>query len=95
MWKNWEKEIISNRERYYTLPLHLEIEKTKMVVELTVMIRQISDSPEEWKVLITTHHRSSGEYIVFEDTFQSLQDAEMTAWDQAQQSINIRKDWLT
>ena len=94
MWENWDIEEISDMEKYYSLPLHLEIEGTKMVVELTVMLRQIDDSSEKWQVLISTYHRSSGEYVVFKETFQSLRDAEEAAWNQAQKSIDIRKEWL-
>jgi hypothetical protein len=95
MWENWEKEVISDKEIYYTLPLHLEIEETEMVIELTVMLLQNSGNHGRWKVSITAHHRSSGEYIGFEGTFQSFEEAEKKAWDRAQEAINIRKKWLS
>jgi hypothetical protein len=83
------------QQLYFTLPLHLEIEGTKMVIELTVMLLQSGDNLRNWKVLITTHHRSSGEYVVFEDMFESFEEAEKRAWDKAQESINIRKKWMS
>jgi hypothetical protein len=95
MWENWEREEISDKEIYYTLPLRLEIEGTRMVIELTVMLLRSGDNVRNWKVLITTHHRSSGEYVVFEDMFESLEEAEKRAWDKAQESINIRKKWMS
>jgi hypothetical protein len=94
MWENWEKEETSDK-KIYSLPLGLEIEGTKMVIELTIMLLRSSDNPKNWEVLITTFHPSTGENIVFEDTFQSFQKAEKAAWDQAQASIKIRKKWLT
>lgn len=91
MWENWEKTKISNREKIYSFLLDLEGENPKTSIELTAMLIRDEDDPSKWKVLVTAFHPSSGEYIDYEDTFRSFQEAENMAWKQAQDSIGIRK----
>lgn len=90
MWENWEKTKISNTEKIYSFLVTLKGEP-KIVIELTAMLLQTQDIPPNWKVLITAFHPSSGEYIDFEDTFLSLEEAEKKAWEEAQEAIKVRK----
>lgn len=95
MWENWEKTRISDTEKIYSFLLDFVFEDLKVKIELTAMLIQDKEDPQKWKVLITAFHPSSGEYIDFEDSFQSFEEAEKSAWNQAQRSINIRKKRLS
>lgn len=88
MWTKWEKEQKSNTDIAYTYLVSIDTGNSKTVVELTAMIYQLSS--QEWKVLITAFHSSTGEYTDFEDTFASFDEANAKAWEEAQIALQSR-----
>jgi hypothetical protein len=94
MWENWQRDEIVGKQITYTLLLPLKIEGTAMVIELTAFVFRRSDVPEEWEVIFSAFHPSTGENIVLEKKFSSLREAESAAWEQAQKSIELRRAWM-
>ena len=93
MWESWQRDEIAGKQIAYALLLPLRIEGTEMVIELTALFLHRNTPPEEWGVMFSAFHPSTGENVVLERRFRSLREAESAAWEQAQKSIALRRAW--
>jgi hypothetical protein len=81
MWEGWNKYTDIEHIKTYGLLVGIE---TKF--ELTVGIHSVHNESgiPGWNVRVSTFAPSMGEYIVYEDSFSSFQEAEAKAWERAQ-----------
>jgi hypothetical protein len=85
MWEGWKNNEDSTSCKNYELMVKSRAEVSQPNVLLTVSITETRSASPTWMVHILSFTPSAGEYILFDDSFANVEDAEMIAWEKAQE----------
>ena len=85
MWEGWKCNEDSVSGKHYELMIVSHQEADKPNVLLTATINKTESVPLSWIVQILSFAPSASEYVLYEDRFMTVEDAEASAWEKAQE----------
>jgi hypothetical protein len=92
MWEGWKKYEDPNGGKSYELLVETDVEGSKIVVSLLTTLTKIKSEPLIWGVDLVAFNPGAGEYIIYEDVFSTLAEAEEKAWEKAWDTARIYRE---
>jgi len=84
LWDGWDNYLDDEDAKRYQLIMGSDIQ-----ILIGAYLTKLNSS---WKVEIVAFSPGAGEYVDYEDTFESFQEAEANAWREAQDAVKARQD---
>jgi hypothetical protein len=89
MWEGWKKYADAGDSKCYELMVG-----AKAKVLLITCITKVDTEPLSWKVAVIAVAPAAEEHIDFEGVFSNFEEAERTAWEEAQSAVEARRSLL-
>jgi hypothetical protein len=80
MWEGWEKYTDYENHKSFGVMV-----KADTVVSLLTNLNKIINEPEIWEAEIVAFNPLAGEYVLYEDIFLDLEEAESKTWNKSQE----------
>jgi hypothetical protein len=83
MWEGWKCNEDTASNKGFELMVKSHPKTARPDILLTVTINPTGSAPLPWTARILSFAPSAGDYVLFEDRFASIQEAEKIIWEKA------------